>query len=195
MGAPATRSRILVSARDIVQRSGFGQLHYADVSERVGVRGATIHHYFPHKADLGVAVLAEYRVELAARLAEIEGRAATSEEKLLAYVGLYRAILVEDEAHMCPGGMLAAEVVVLPPELRGEVRGFFDDNEQWLAAVLSELLGERRLGMGELRARARRLLALLQGALLLARLYGEPGRFDEVAASWPSLVGVAPLDD
>jgi TetR/AcrR family transcriptional repressor of nem operon len=184
-----TRSRILGTARDIIQARGYGRLHYAEVSQTVGIQGPTIHYYFPHKADLGVAVLADYRAELAAKLAAIDRESATAEKKIARYIDLYTAVLDEDEEHMCPGGMLAAEVVSLPPDLQAEVREFFADNERWLAGVLAELEGGSAVPAAELTVKARRLLSALQGALLIARLYRDRERFLEVAASWKSVLG------
>lgn len=185
-----TRSRILGSARGIVQTRGYSRLRYSEVSQAVGIQGPTIHYYFPHKADLGVAVLADYRAELAAKFAAIDRESTTAEEKIARYIDLYRAVLDEDEAHMCPGGMLAAEVVSLPPELQSEVREFFADNERWLLRVLAELKDAGTAMSGELLVTARRLLCMLQGALLIARLYDERELFIEVAASWKLLVGL-----
>lgn len=196
-----TRSRILGTARGIVQTRGYSRLRYSEVSQAVGIQGPTIHYYFPHKADLGVAVLADYRAELAVKFAAIDRESTTPAEKIARYIGLYRAVLDEDVAHMCPGGMLAAEVVSLPADLQSEVRKFFADNERWLVRVLAELKNDSTVLLREvtddsavpapdLIATARRLLCMLQGALLIARLYDDRDLFTDAVASWKLLVGI-----
>ena len=78
--------------------------------------------------------------------------------------------------------MLAADFDALPGEVRGEVRGFFDDNEQWLAKVLAE--GKRRgqtSFRGTATTQARVVLSSLEGAMLVARTYRDVARFTAVA--------------
>jgi TetR/AcrR family transcriptional repressor of nem operon len=72
----------------------------------------------------------------------------------------------------------------LPADMVAEVRGFFEDNEQWLARTLR---AGRKAGAITI-ARpatevARTLFAALEGAMLAARAFGDFGRFD-AAAAW-----------
>jgi len=78
--------------------------------------------------------------------------------------------------------MLAADYTTLPAPMRAGVKEFFDLNESWLAQVFEE--GREQ---GVLRFRgptldsARLLLGSLEGAMLVARSYGDPGRFTSAA--------------
>lgn len=83
---------------------------------------------------------------------------------------------------MCLCGMLAAEVETLPKAVRQGLKAFFDANESWLAGVLAAGRKAERFGFpGTPLAEARTLLMGLEGAMLLARSFGEPDRFDECA--------------
>ena len=79
--------------------------------------------------------------------------------------------------------MLAAEYATLPAAMQKGLRAFFDANERWLTTVL-----EAGLQAGVFRvsdsanACARVLLGALEGAMLVARSYGDPGRFQAAAA-------------
>ena len=79
--------------------------------------------------------------------------------------------------------MLAAEYETLPDPIRDAVISFLDENELWLEHVL-----ERGRETGALRFEgpasepAQSHLSGLEGAMLVARPYGELGRFELAAA-------------
>jgi TetR/AcrR family transcriptional repressor of nem operon len=89
-------------------------------------------------------------------------------------------VLAADRLCLC--GMLAAEYSTLPTSMRRAVRDFFDLNERWLTKVLD---GGRRSGdltfRGPAREVARLWTSALEGAMLLARSYGEPARLSAAA--------------
>ena len=78
--------------------------------------------------------------------------------------------------------MLASDYATLPRPMKEAVRHFFDENERWLTAVLEagREAGELRFKGPALEA-ARVIVASLEGAMMLARSYGEPARFDTAA--------------
>jgi TetR/AcrR family transcriptional repressor of nem operon len=78
--------------------------------------------------------------------------------------------------------MLAAEYATLPAPMQEAVRAFFDANEAWLADVLGEGREARELAFpGAPREAARHFTSTLEGAMLLARSYGDPSRLAAVA--------------
>ncbi|WP_181919204.1 TetR/AcrR family transcriptional regulator [Alkalilimnicola ehrlichii] len=56
-----TRQQILVAAEDLLLTRGFQGFSYHHIAERLGVRNAAIHYYFPSKNDLGLALLRRHR--------------------------------------------------------------------------------------------------------------------------------------
>jgi TetR/AcrR family transcriptional repressor of nem operon len=86
------------------------------------------------------------------------------------------------EQRMCLCGMLAAEYQTLPEAMRDEVIGFFDENEAWLEAVLAQGREESTLTFaGEPREAARLIVSTVEGAMLVARPYGDVERFETAA--------------
>src|SRR5207247_9774721 len=102
-------------------------------------------------------------------------------EKLRAYRQLHPEGFSDER--MCLCGMLAADYATLPEPMRERVVGFFDDNEAWLAHVLDE---GRRGGtlhfQGSARSVARTIVGGLEGAMLVARPYGDIKRFRQAAS-------------
>jgi TetR/AcrR family transcriptional regulator, transcriptional repressor for nem operon len=173
-----TASRILEVAERLAQTRGFNGFSYADIAAELGITKASLHYHFATKAELGCALIVGYSKKFNSALAQIE--AANPRDTLRRYVELYENVLVRDR--MCLCGMLAAEYSTLPQTMRAELRSFFDKNESWLADNL-----ERGRKAGALRFDgpaleiARLLTAGLEGAMLLARSYEEPARFEATA--------------
>src|ERR1700723_3958323 len=59
-----TRVRIMDVAHQLLVERGFSAFSYADIAEAVQIRKASIHHHFPTKASLVVAVLKAHRERL-----------------------------------------------------------------------------------------------------------------------------------
>lgn len=180
--AEATPARILDIAEQLAQRRGFNGFSYADIAEQMLVTKASLHYHFRSKADLGRALLERYRTDFEKALAEIDSSGRTPGEQLRRYVKLYANVLVDDR--MCLCGMFAAEYSTLPDAMQDELREFFDLNERWLTGVLDKGCRDRSMKFREsAKARARVLLGGLEGAMLVARTYGEPSRFRSIADS------------
>ena len=51
-----TRERIMAAARLTVQDRGYSGLSFRELAKDVGIKSASIHHYFPTKGELGGAL-------------------------------------------------------------------------------------------------------------------------------------------
>ena len=171
-----TATRILDSAESLVQVRGFNGFSYADVAAELAVTKASLHYHFPGKAELGEALVNRYGERFAEALAAIDESGSDAPAKLDAYVDLYAEVL---RGHrMCLCGILAAEYQTLPEPMRDAVIRFFDNNEAWLKGVLAQ---GRRSGTLSFREppgqAAQMILSGLEGAMLVARPYGDLKRF------------------
>jgi AcrR family transcriptional regulator len=55
-GAPGTRQRLLVAARELIEDGGYGAASVLAIAERAGVASGTVYRHFPSKADLFLEV-------------------------------------------------------------------------------------------------------------------------------------------
>ena len=176
----STEQRILDVAERLVQTQGFNGFSYADISAELGITKASLHYHFATKTALGSALIARYGAGFKQALDEIDSSAADAREKLRRYAGLYAEVLRHHR--MCLCGMLAADYTTLPAAMRAGVKEFFDLNESWLARVFEEGRKQRTLRFaGPPLESARLLLGSLEGAMLVARSYGDPERFSSAA--------------
>ena len=172
--------RILDVAEQLAQTRGFNGFSYADIAKEMFVTKASLHYHYPSKADLGRALIMRYKEAFMNALEVIDRQENNAHKKLQKYIGLYESVIRKDR--MCLCGMFAAEYTTLPPEMQAELRLFFDVNERWLAQVLEQGLSDHDLEFKEPpQERARVLLGALEGAMLVARSYGDFGRFRSAA--------------
>jgi TetR/AcrR family transcriptional repressor of nem operon len=175
-----TAARILDIGERLVQVRGFNGFSYADVAAELDMTKAALHYHFPGKAELGRALIERYTDRFTEALAEIDERIPDAPDKLAAYAGLYSEVLRGQR--MCLCGMLAAEYQTLPDPMRDAVIAFIDLNEAWVENVLSD--GERAGSItlaGPASDAARLIVSGLEGAMLVARPYGDLARFDTAA--------------
>jgi TetR/AcrR family transcriptional repressor of nem operon len=180
MAAPDTSQRILDVAERLVQTRGYNGFSYADIAGVLHVTKASLHYHFPAKADLGTRLIERYEKNFVAALARIDAAVTDPREKLRRYAAIYQEVLRDNR--MCLCGMLAAEYATLPKPMREDMRHFFDENERWLVAVLQD--GKRRKLLkfsGSAAEAARTLIGALEGAMMIARSYGEAARLEAVS--------------
>jgi TetR/AcrR family transcriptional repressor of nem operon len=176
----STADRILDVAEALVQRRGFNGFSYAHIAAELGITKASLHYHFRGKSELGEALVARYAARFAQALDVIDRTKPGAPDKLGAYADLYADVLRDER--MCLCGMLAAEYETLPKPMGRAIVHFFDANHTWLARVLAD--GRRADTLvfdGNPSDSAQSILAGLEGAMLIARPYGDPGRFEAAA--------------
>jgi TetR/AcrR family transcriptional repressor of nem operon len=175
-----TADRILDVAERLVQTRGFNSFSYADIAKELGITTASLHYHFRGKAELGQALIDRYAERFTGDLQQIDRDTPNALTKLETYADLYSGVLKGKRMCMC--GILAAEYQTLPKAMRRSVLRFFDENQRWLADVLAQGQRERTLAFtGSTDEVAQAILSTLEGAMLVARPYGDPARFNSTA--------------
>jgi TetR/AcrR family transcriptional repressor of nem operon len=187
--AAPTASRILDVAERLAQTRGFNGFSYADIAAELEISKPSLHYHFPSKAELGEALIERYAERFSDALTAIDERGDEPAAKLDAYAGIYAEVLKEER--MCLCGMLAADYDTLPGPMRDAVLRFFDASEAWLTRVLEQGVEDGALHLrGSAREAAQAIVSGLEGAMLVARPYGDVARFQAAAAGL--LKGLAP---
>ncbi|MER9242770.1 TetR/AcrR family transcriptional regulator [Mesorhizobium sp. M0633] len=176
-----TSDDILACARSLIVAGGYNGFSYADIAEVVGIRKASIHHHFPSKVDLVRTLVARYREETEAGMANVELHESDPLEQLRIYAGYWEACIANASAPFCICALLASELPVLPKEVGLEVRAHFRSLSAWLTSVMERGArhGQFRL-MSTPRAEAEAFMATVHGAMLSARAYDDPKIFGVV---------------
>ncbi|NJL84077.1 MAG: TetR/AcrR family transcriptional regulator [Chloroflexaceae bacterium] len=178
-----TKTFILDTAQELIQRFGINGMSYQDISEVVGIRKASIHTHFRTKDDLVAALLDRYTDEFLGLVDGIISSEAAAAVKLRQYCDLFAANLRDgnqDKACLC--GMLGAELETLNSQVVERVQDFLTENEARLLTILEE--GRQNgsfLFPGSSDAMAKLIFSLLEGASLMTRAKGGLPQFQAIA--------------
>jgi TetR/AcrR family transcriptional regulator, transcriptional repressor for nem operon len=104
------RTTLLDTAQKLFQQRGYNAVSYYDLFRQVGVTTATIHYYFPTKADLATVVTERYTAGLREELERIKTTTTDPLDRLIQFSEIFRATYA-DEGRLCLGGMFAADLV------------------------------------------------------------------------------------
>jgi len=179
-----TANRIIEAGRQLIMRCGYSGFSYADIADAIDIRKASIHHHFPTKPDLVIAVLNDWREMFDADMASLEASGADALEQLRAYVGHWERCIADDTAPFCVAGMLGAELPALPEDVAKAVKAFFENLTAWLEQVLESGVENKLIKLGSsVQTEAATLVSLVYGAMLAARAYGNAALFKEVTDS------------
>ncbi|QKJ94493.1 TetR/AcrR family transcriptional regulator [Agrobacterium pusense] len=176
-----TSDDILASTRNLLISGGYNSFSYADISEIVGIRKASIHHHFPSKVDLVRELVKRYREDGQASVAVLEQKVPNALDILKTYANHWATCIEDASRPYCVCAMLASELPSLPAEVATEVTNFFRFISSWLTSVM-----ERGAKQGELsltsapHVEAETFLATVYGAMLSARAYGKPEVFSTI---------------
>lgn len=172
----STNVQILDIAEDLAQIRGFNAFSYADISEAVGIRKASIHYHFPTKAHLGKALILRYSDRMQQSLERIQEEHSAPYDRLVAAVEVYEEMLGGDRLCLCT--MLGAGIATMPSEFREGIASFFTNTATWLARVIKDGCEDGSFTCDSPEASAWVLLDGMLGVQALARACKwEPGQF------------------
>ncbi len=172
----------MTAARKAAQVRGYGGLNFRDLATAVGIKAASIHYYFPTKADLGAAVARRYWQDSSAALEALRDTTPDPVHCLREYPEQFRQSLV-NENRLCLGSFMAAEHEDLPDAVKQEVLAFADVHVAWLTRVLIAATGGRRRACEK---RAGAIFAAVAGAQLVARSRSDLVLYDQLIDSYRS---------
>lgn len=179
-----TSERILDSAHSLMVRLGYAGFSYADIAKTVGISKASIHHHFPTKVDLAVAVLVRHRSALFAGAEAIDGNISAPLKRLKAYAEFWENCIADGTRPFCVAALLAAELPGLPEEVAAELKLHFDGLKRWICNTLDAGAKDRTILLKDsLDTEAEVFMATMHGALLSSRVTGTCDVFRAIAFS------------
>ena len=130
-----TRAQLLHQAEFLIRTRGYAAFSYADLSERVAIAKASVHHHFPTKEGLVVVLVREYLQRFRGTLAGLDREHPEPVARLRAYAQLFLEGFEQGMLPLC--GALSAELSALPPAMGPLVQEFFQLQLDWLAGVVA----------------------------------------------------------
>ena len=179
-----TAERIMDVAHRLLAERGFSAFSYADIAEAIQIRKASIHHHFPTKVALVVAVLERHRNRMKESLDVLDGRVAHPQARLRKFVDHWELCIRSMAEPFCIAALLGAELPGLPAEVQAEVGKHFKLLKGWLSKTLEQGAKDRTIKLrttSDLEADA--LMAIVHGAMISARVFGSSSTFKRITAN------------
>jgi len=167
------KDQILEIATELVQTRGYSAFSYQDLSNRLGITKASIHHHFPSKKDLGKAVAEKYNADVRATLAAVKRESDDPWAQIEGYVQFVLEI-IKTHDRICAAGSVQSEINVVPEAMGQSMCSLVQHVIGWISEVITN---GRDLGVMDFPGTPDHQGALIfsaaQGAMQYGRANGE----------------------
>lgn len=180
-----SRAALVDAAALLFRRQGYAATGVNQILEQAEVKAGSLYHHFPDgKQQLAAAVVERAGTDIERRLRDFLDTEAPVTDIVDGWIDLMAAGLVTDQRDGCPIEPIATESVNASAQVREASARAFDS---WRRAVADRLHVE-----GWPRARAGQtalaVIALIEGALILARTAGDTAALDAAKAAARTLL-------
>ena len=188
------RERLIQSSIELTHARSYAAVGVNELCTHAGVKKGSFYHFFASKRDLTLAALDEiatrytrhlYNPAFAEDLPPLERI-----QRLFELVYEYHASLTETAGRMegCHFGNLAVELSTQDEDIREKVKGVFEGAVVLFERTLREAVDRGDLPEIDTSIAAHALVAYLEGAVLLAKTWNDPGMFRRLAPGALQLV-------
>jgi len=174
------KQQILQLASMLVRQRGFDSFSYKDLSDQLGIRRASIHHHFPTKEDLGIALIDNMIAWITHRFDEMDRDGLSAWERLDQVLAIMRTGC--EHGCMCPINSLQASTAVLSDRMNARLEVLEEAEVKAFVTILNKGVEEGSMSFqGEPRHMAMVTASIIKGASLYGRRYGQE-TFDSLIA-------------
>lgn len=167
-----TNQQILYYARLFLQSRGYNGFSYRDISQKLGIKNAAIHNYYPKKEDLVAALLEDSRKEIAANFSKTVESGGSAREQLQSYFD-YTLKDFDEGRCICPPGSVIIYHEELPEKVQKQNLLLLDEITSWFSRVLKTGLEQEEFSFSDpVDARAELIVGTLIGTRQLATVKG-----------------------
>jgi len=181
-----SRTALVATAARLFRRQGYAATGVNQILEQADVKAGSLYHHFPAgKAQLAAAVVETVGTDIERRLREFLDSPLPVADIVDGWIEVMAEGLATDPRDGCPIEPIATESVHASPDVRAAAIRTFGG---WCRAVTDRLRADGwaaddadRVGLA--------LIALVEGALLLARITGERAALDAAKVAARRLLG------
>lgn len=170
-----SRAALVENAATLFRRQGYAATGLNQILDEAGVRAGSLYHHFPQgKQQLAAAVVAAAGADIEQLLRRFLATSRSVADIVDRWIDLLVAGLAGDQRDGCPIEPIATESVNASPLVRAASARAFDG---WCTAIGDRLRSE---GWSDSDAEtvALGVISLIEGALILSRIAGDPAALD-----------------
>lgn len=172
-----TKERLLDEANHLMRERGYSAFSYADLSKKIGITKASIHHHFPTKDQLGEQVVIMALSEAETVFAAIEANNPTLATRLTGYMRIFSDSYHVSKLPLCCA--LSADMANLPENVKVQAVAYFDMQIRWLTKIIGQAIAKKQIS--EVAAPdkiALLIITICEGASVVARATKNSEIFD-----------------
>lgn len=177
------KEEVVTGALELFRRQGYQRTTMADISAACGLLRGSLYHYFPSKEDLAREAMSHVDTVFKDAVFSIAEDETASPAERLERMGAATEAYFTARRGGCLLGNLALETLDTVPEFKPLIRRYFD---RWIAAY-TYIYEAGGMAPATAREEGRKAVALIQGALMMARV------FDDTAALRDAMVKLSKL--
>jgi len=164
------RERLVAAGCEVLYEQGLRGTSLGDIAERADVPLGNVYYYFKTKDELARAVIAQRRLNIEARSADIEATISDPRERLREFVRRAGQARNRVATFGCPYGTIAQELRKSEGILADEAGDLLRAQTRWVASQY-EALG---VGRKQAKTLSIELVAAMQGTSLLTHALCDP---------------------
>lgn len=188
----STRQQIMEFSADMLRIKGIEGFSFLDVARFMGISKASVHHHFPKKVDLALALCDWTEDWLKQGLEHFEAQGSSQWDKLLRYVRAAERMML-DEKKLCPISAFHSDLNKLPEEVKQRLALLDQYELSWVSSVIQQGIDSGEFAVSGEQQHADALAGLFifscKGALYHARLHGQ-SQFKYTLAQLEALLAV-----
>ncbi|OQP49019.1 hypothetical protein A4H97_29495 [Niastella yeongjuensis] len=170
MLANTTKEKIVELGRGFIQHGGYHQFNYKQIATELNIKNAAIHHYYPSKEDLGLAVIEKDKQYFEQMNKRVEDKIPM--EKIEALFKIYYDYF-NDGNKICIIGTFSSAYNEIPEKIQKGAKDYLELVNKWLITTFES---GRKSGHFKFKGTAKDLadfwVATLTGAIQIGRIRG-----------------------
>lgn len=187
----ATRGRLLEAATQLMWERSFQSTGVDDLCERAEATKGSFYHFFSSKTDLAVAAIEASWQHVQEGVFEpifSSGLSGVGQlQALTEKVYQFQLDMTAEKGSFmgCPFGNLGQEMARQDERIRQSLQNIFDRHCAYIESALDRAVAAGEIPAGNNHERAKNVFALLEGALLLAKVANDPKVFRNIQSAIP----------
>ncbi|MDC8099446.1 TetR/AcrR family transcriptional regulator [Chryseobacterium rhizosphaerae] len=163
-----TKDLIIAVSSELLTEKGYNAFSYADISDRIKIKKASIHYYFPTKTDLGIAIIENHKTKIESLHSK---QADLTAFERLHQLGQYYIHLI-NENKICLMGTLASDGNTIEPALKEKSMEFCQTILRHTIEILNTGIDDHQFKFIEnTENKAIEILSSLMGLAQIGRIY------------------------
>lgn len=132
-----TRKQIIEYSAGLLRARGYTGFSFLDIAREFGIKKASVHHHFPKKLDLGLALCEWSQDWLEQGLAHFDAKGSNAWNKLERYLNAAQKHILNEQL-MCPISAFHNDFPVLESVIKEQLTSLGEIELAWVTKVIDE---------------------------------------------------------